>query len=142
MEQAEFEKILDKSIIDPKCIPHSQNLETLLYIPCSKSFNENLVQTSQLAVDLGFSGKVVLFDWCTEKESSSTNQIIEEAKPQLLQFLKMLCSQASKVHIIAVHDGALLLVKSLNELEFNLGQVIFIRLLSLSSRIFTHIQEM
>lgn len=142
-EQDEFKKILDEPILDSKHTPHFQNSEILLYIPhSSKSFNENLAQTSQLAVDLGFSGKVVLFDWYTEKENSSTDKEIEEAIPQLLRFLKMLCSQASKVHIIAVHDAALLLVKTLNESEFNLGQVILTRLLSLSCSIFGYLQRM
>ena len=143
LEQNEFRKIIYESVLDSKRVPPFQISEILLYIPCSsKAFNENLAQTSQLAVDLGFSGKVVLFDWCTEKENSSTNQAVEEAKPQLLRFLEMVCSQASKVHIIAVHDGALLLVKALTECKLSLGQVILTRLASLSSSIFAHLQGM
>lgn len=143
VEQEEFEKTLDESIFDPKSRLSFQNSEIVLYIPnSSKSFNENLVQASQLAVDLGFSGNVVLFEWYTETERNSTDQVIEEVKPRLLQFLTMLCSQASKVHVIAVHDGALLLVEALNHFELNLGQVIFTRLHSLSSRIFNDLHGM
>ena len=143
IEQEEFKKTLDESIFDSKSRPSFQNSEIVLYIPnSSKSFNKNLVQTSQLAVDLGFSGNMVLFEWYTETESNSTDQVTEKAKPRLLQFLTMLCSRASKVHVIAVHDGALLLVKALNGFELTLGQVIFTRLHSLSSRILNILQGM
>ena len=142
LEQEEFNKIL-KPNLNSKLTSHFQNSEILLYIPCSsKPFNENLTQTSQLAVDLGFSGKVILFDWYIEKENGCTSQAIEGAKPQLLQFLELLCSLASKVHIVAVHDGALLLVRTLTECRLSLGQVILTRLASLSSSIFAHLQEM
>ena len=143
LEQDEFRKFLYRSILHSKRASHFQISEILLYIPrSSKAFNENLAQTSQLAIDLGFSGEVVLFDWCTEKATGGTDQVVEEAKPQLLLFLEMLCSQASKVHIIAVHDGALLLVKALTECKLSLGQVILTRLANLSSSIFAHLQGM
>ena len=140
LEQEEFRKFLYGSILNSKRASHFPISEILLYIPrSSKAFNENLAQTSQLAVDLGFSGEVVLFDWCREKENGDTNQVVQE---QLLQFLEVLCQQASKVHIIAVHDGALLLVKALTECKMSLGQVILTRLANLSSSIFVHLQGM
>lgn len=124
--------------------PHSKNSEILLYVPrSSKSFQESLVQASQLAVDLGFSGKVVVFDWWSQKCFDSIDQVVEEVKPQLLQFIKMLCSQSTKVHIVAVHNAALLVIKLLSsKIEFGLGQVIFTRLASLSSRIFDNLQNL
>ena len=142
IEQEEFKKILEPNL-DSKLTSHFQNSEILLYIPCSsKPFNENLTQASQLAVDLGFSGKVILFDWYMEKENGCTSQAVEEAKPQLLQFFELLSSQAFKVHIVAVHDGALLLIKTLTECKIRIGQVILTRLASLSSSIFIHLQGM
>lgn len=122
---------------------YSTNSEILLYIPrSSKSLAENLVQTSQLAVDLGFSGKVVVFDWCTNKCITNTNQLAEEVKPQLLQFIRMLSLYSTKVHIVAVHDAALLVIKlMLSKLEFSLGQVVFTRLANLSSCIFDDLQK-
>jgi len=124
--------------------PHSKNSEILLYIPrSSKSFQESLVQASQLAVDLGFPGKVVVFDWCTRKCNDDIDQLVEEVKPQLLQFIKMLCAQSIKVHIVAVHNAALLVIKLISsKLEFSLGQVVFTRLADISSRIFDDLQNL
>ena len=122
------------------------NSEILLYIPrSSKSLEENLVQTSQLAVDLGFSGKVVVFDWCTDKCNAKIDLLAEEVKPQLLQFIRMLYSHSTstKVHIVAVHDAALLVIKlMLSKTDFHLGQVVFTRLANLSSRIFDDLQKL
>ena len=138
IEHYQFKESLD----DAKSCP--RNSEVLLYVPrSSKSFAENLVQTSQLAVDLGFSGKVVVFNWCTESCITSIDQVAEKVKPQLLQFVRMLYSHATKVHIVAVHDAALLVMKLISsEIEFNLGQVIFTRLASLSSSIFDDFQKL
>lgn len=125
-------------------MPRSKSSEILLYIPrSSKPFMENLVQTSQLAVDLGFSGKVVLFDWYTEKCITSIDQMAEEAKPQLIQFINTLYQHSTKVHIVAVHDAALLVIKLFSsKLELSLGQVIFTRLASLSSRILESLEKL
>ena len=138
IEHHQFKESLDDSTSYPR------NSEVLLYIPrSSKPFEENLVQTSQLAVDLGFSGKVVVFNWCTENCITSIDQVAEKAKPELLQFVRMLYSRATKVHIVAVHDAALLVMKLISsDIEFNLGQVIFTRLASLSSCIFDDFQKL
>ena len=125
--------------------PYSTNSEILMYIPrSSKSFTENLVQTSQLAVDLGFSGKVVVFDWHTENCIANIDQVAEKVKTQLLQFIRMLYLRSTKIHIVAVYDAALLVIKLLSsaEMEFSLGQVIFTRLASLSSCIFDDLQKL
>ena len=127
IELHKFKEMLNES----SC--HNQP-EILVYIPCSSnSSNDNLVAASQLAVDLGFTGKIVLFEWGTEK-----------VKPQqlLLEFLNMLCSLSTKVHIIAVSDAAHLLVKSLTRFEHKLGQVILTKLRRLSRQIFDGLQEM
>lgn len=138
IEHNQFKETLDEPT------PHSSNSEILLYIPrSSKSLVENLVQTSQLAVDLGFSGKVVVFDWCTERYITNINQVVEEVKPQLLQFIKMLRLHSTKVHIVAVNDAALLVIKLLSsEIDFCLGQVIFTRLAGLSSHIFKDLEKL
>ena len=131
-----------ETLYDPAS--HCTNSEILLYIPLSsKSLIENLTQTSQLAVDLGFSGKVVVFDWCTEKCSTNIDQLVEEAKPQLLRFIEMLYLHSDKIHIVAVYDAALLVIKLLSStMDFRLGQVVFTRLgSSLSSRIFENLQK-
>ena len=105
---------------------------------CSlQSFDETVIQASQLAVDLGFPDKVVAFEWSTEKNMDCICHVMEEVKPQLLQFLEMLCLCSTKVHIIAVNDGALLLVKSSMKFEHKLGQAILTKLHRL--RISTHI---
>ena len=138
IEHHQFKETLN----DP--ISYCTNSEILLYIPrSSKSLTENLVQTSQLAIDLGFSGKVVVFDWCTDKCITNTDQLAEDVKPQLLQFIRMLYLHSTKVHIVAVHDAALLVIKlMLSEIEFSLGQVIFTRLANLSSCIFDDLQKL
>lgn len=139
IEHHRFKETFDESTM---C---STNSEILLYIPrSSKSFVENLMQTSQLAVDLGFSGKVVVFDWCTEKCITNIDQVAEEVKPQLLQFIEMLCSYSTKVHIVAVNDAALLVMKLMSsKVNFSLGQVVFTRLAtSLSSRIFADLRHL
>ena len=131
-----------ETIYDPES--HCTSSEILLYIPrSSKSFIENLTQTSQLAVDLGFSGKVVVFDWCTEKCTTNIDHLVEETKPQLLQFIEMLYLHSNKIHIVAVYDAALLVIKILSSvMNFRLGQVVFTRLASsLSSRIFEGLQK-
>jgi len=135
-----FRDTLNEPIVNTANATHCRNLEILLYIPrSSKSFEDNLVQTSQLAIDIGFSGKVVVFDWCSNKNSS---QVVDKAKPKLLKFLNMLCAQSNKVHIVAVNDAALLLVKSLAKFNHKLGQVVFTKLLSLSTCIFDELQSM
>ena len=65
-----------------------------------------------------------------------------EVKPRLLQFLEMLCSCSTKLHIIAVNDGALLLVQSSMKFEHKLGQVILTKLHRLSQYIFAGLKEM
>ena len=140
IDPTRFRETLDEPITDFPNAPHCSNSEILLYIPrSSKSFEDNLVQTSQLATDIGFSGKVVVFDWCSNKDSS---QMVDKVKPELLKFLSLLCTQSSKVHIVAVNDAALLLVKSLAKFNHKLGQVVFTKLRSLSTRIFDELQSM
>ena len=142
IDPGRFRETLNEPIADSASANYCRNSETLLYIPrSSKSFEDNLVQTSQLAIDIGFSGKVVVFDWCNNKNSSQ-NQMIDKAKPELLNFLNMLCAQSNKVHIIAVNDAALLLVKTLTKFNHKLGQVVFTKLLSLSLCIFDELQNM
>ena len=139
IEHHQFKETLDNPTT------HSASSEILLYIPrSSKSFTENLMQTSQLAVDLGFSGKVAVFDWCTEKCNTDVNQVAEEVKPQLLRFIEMLHLRSTKVHIVAVNDAALLVTKLMSsKLEFSLGQVVLTRMAStLSSRIFKDLQTL
>jgi len=137
LDPRRFRETLNESIANAT---PCQNSEILLYIPrSSKSLKDNLVQTSQLAIDIGFSGKVVVFDWCNNKNSS---QVVDKAKPQMLKFINMLCTQYNKVHIVAVNDAALLLVKSLVKFDHKLGQVVFTKLLSLSTCIFDELQSM
>lgn len=143
MEQHKFEEILEESLFSPSHTFQSMESEILLYMPCSsKSFDENMIQASQLAFDLGFSGKVAVFEWCTKKQTASIEPKVEEVKPQLIQFLKILCSHSAKVHIIAVYDAALLLVKSLTKCDCKLGQVILTKLHWLSYDIFFGLQSM
>ena len=55
----------------------------------------------------------------------------------------MLCAQSIKVHIVAIHNAALLVTKLISsKLEFSLGQVVFTRLASISSRIFDGLQNL
>ena len=138
IEHHQFKETLD----DPTS---STSSEILLYIPrSSKSFTENLAQTSQLAVDLGFSGKVVVFDWRVENCIANIDKVAEKVKPQLLQFIRMLYLHSTKVHIVAVYDAAPLVIKLMSsaEMDFSLGQVIFTRLASLSSCIFDDLQKL
>ena len=145
IEQQNFEKILRESLLPLQHTSLFTESEILLYIPCSlKSFDESIVQASRLAVDLGFSGKVAVFEWCTDKEIQcfASPAVVEEAKPQLLRFLKMLCSYSTKVHIVAVYDAALLLINSLTEFECKLGQIILTKLHKLSECVFAGLQDM
>ena len=145
IEQHNFGKILNESLFP---LPHTSLItgsEILLYIPCSlKSFDESIVLASRLAVDLGFSGKVAVFEWCTDKQIQcfASAVVVEEAKPQLLRFLRMLCSHSTKVHIVAVYDAALLLINSLTEFECKLGQIILTKLQKLSECVFAGLQDM
>ena len=139
VEHHQFKETLDEPT------SYSTNSDILLYIPrSSKSFTEKLVQTSQLAVDLGFSGKVVVFDWRAENCIANIDQVTEKVKPQLLQFIRMLYLHSTKVHIVAVYDAALLVMKLMSsaEMDFSLGQVIFTRLANLSSSIFDDLQKL
>ena len=142
IEQHKFKETLNGSLFPSQYASLFTESESLLYIPCSsQSFDETVIQASQLAVDLGYSGKVVAFEWC-KKYMDCIGHVIEEVKPQLLEFIKMLCSHSTKVHIIAVNDGALLLVKSLMKFECKLGQVILTRLHTLSQHTFAGLKEM
>ena len=145
MEHHNFEEILKGSSFSLQHTSLFAESEILLYIPCSlKSFDESIVQASQLAVDLGFSGKVSIFEWCIDKEIHCVGHpaVVEKAKPQLLWFLKTLCSHSAKVHIIAVCDAALLLINSLTDFDCKLGQVIITNLHRLSQCVFAGLQNM
>ena len=143
IEPHKFKETLNGSLFPSQYASLCTEAEILLYIPCSsQSFDEAIIQASQLAVDLGFPDKVVVFEWCTEKNMDCICHVTEEVKRQLLQFVEMLCSCSTKVHIIAVNDGALLLVKSSMKFEYKLGQVILTKLHRLSQHIFAGLKEM
>ena len=138
IELHKFKDILNGSLLPLQHASLCTESEFLLYIPCSsQSFEETVIQASQLVVNLGFSGKIAVFDWHMQKH---TDHAMDEAK--LLEFVKILCSHSTKVHIIAIGDGALLLVKSLTEFDCRLGQIILAKLHGLSQLIFTALEEM
>ena len=139
IEKHEFKDILNGSLFPSQHASLFTESEFLLYIPCSlQSFDETVIQASQLVVNLGFPGKIAIFEWHMQNH---TNCIGYAMKP-LLEFLKMLCSHSTKVHIIAVDDGALLLVKSLTDFGYRLGQIILTKLHGLSQPIFAALKKM
>ena len=139
IEKHKFKDILNGSLFPSQHASLFTESELLLYIPCSlQSFDETVIQASQLVVNLGFSGKIAIFEWHVQNH---TDYIGHAMKP-LLEFLKMLCSHSTKVHIVAIDNGALLLVKSLTDFGYRLGQVILTKLHGLSQPIFAALEEM
>lgn len=96
--------------------PENQNQDILLYMHgFNNSLEECLLRASQIACDIGFSGRVAVFSWPSVEKFLGyfrDKEQIDMAITQFVEFLEIMCVSARKVHIIAHSAANLLFTRS------------------------------
>ena len=96
--------------------PENQNKDILLYMHgFNNSLEESLLRASQIACDIGFSGRLAVFSWPSVEKGFGyfiDKEQIDMAISQFVEFLEIICKCARKVHIIAHSAANLLFTRS------------------------------
>ena len=115
-DEKEYLEILKQFEIKLQNPPENQNQDILLYMHgFNNSLEECLLRASQIACDIGFSGRLAVFSWPSVEKCFGylrDKEQIDMAITEFVEFLEIMCECARKVHIIAHSAANLLFTRS------------------------------
>ena len=114
--EKQYLEILKQFEIKLENPPENQNKDILLYMHgFNNSLEESLLRASQIACDIGFSGRLAVFSWPSVERCFGyfkDKEQIDMAISQFVEFLEIILECARKVHIIAHSAANLLFTRS------------------------------
>ena len=125
-DEKEYLEILKHFEVKLQNPPENQNQDILLYMHgFNNSLEECLLRASQIACDIGFSGRLAVFSWPSVEKCFcyfKDKEQIDTAVLQFVEFLEIMCESARKVHIIAHSAANLLFTRSATIISTVLAQ--------------------
>ena len=125
-DEKEYLEILKQFEVKLQNAPENQNQDILLYMHgFNNSLEECLLRASQIACDIGFSGRLAVFSWPSVEKCFGyfrDKEQIDMAISEFVEFLEILCESARKVHIIAHSAANLLFTRSATIISAVLAQ--------------------